>query len=280
MISILLLFGLFWLLSELSGFSILEFISNSKNLFKSSDAESADAAGDESFSINTLEDEINKFSILLYNNIPNENLNTLLRRSKILIVNDGYGGMETTGWVKELAKYVKNHAINDRCQSDFCRLKVYSGFYRIDGRRITDEKLIFVIAERLCLMILNNGNTHFDSSNSMSGCDVRPNDPIEYELFCADILRSTGWQVSPTKTSGDQGADLIAIKSKRVLLIQCKLYTKPVGNKAVQEVVSALKYYGGNEGAVVTNSEFTTSAKRLANANCIKLIHDSELFRI
>ena len=37
-----------------------------------------------------------------------------------------------------------------------------------------------------------------------------------------------------------------------------------VGNKAVQEVISAVSFYGGDEGWVITNSSFTPSAIALA----------------
>ena len=281
MIVIPILFALIWFSLEVSGFAVFDFIIEKVgNLFTSSKEKPNWDSGEAAASIMTFDDKINIFADLLHKNIPDEHRTTLLRKAKILLVNDGYGGMETTDWLKELAKYVKNHAINNSCESDFRNLKFESNFYRIEERKITEDKLIFLIAERLGLIILKNNIIEFDSTNSKQDFDVRPTNPIEYELFCAGILRNAGWQVSTTKASGDQGADLIAKKSERILLVQCKLYTKPVGNKAVQEIVSALQYYGGNEGAVVTNSEFTISAKKLANANGVMLIHDSVLFKI
>jgi Restriction endonuclease len=71
--------------------------------------------------------------------------------------------------------------------------------------------------------------------------------------------------------TGDQGADLIAKKNGRTIIIQAKCYQGTVGNKAVQEVISALAYYGGDEGWVVTNSFFTPSAKALAHPSFCSL---------
>ena len=51
----------------------------------------------------------------------------------------------------------------------------------------------------------------------------------------------------------------------------CAIYFA-VGNKAVQEVTSAVAYYRGDEGWVITNSSFTPSAKALAQKSHIKLI--------
>jgi len=46
--------------------------------------------------------------------------------------------------------------------------------------------------------------------------------------------------------------------------MQAKYYTNPVGNKAIQEVVAAIPFYGANKGMVATNSPFTKSAIALA----------------
>ena len=55
------------------------------------------------------------------------------------------------------------------------------------------------------------------------------------------------------------------------------MYQKPVGNSAVQEVVAGIGYYGANVGVVISNAGYTNSAKKLAEANNIKLIHHSEI---
>ena len=58
----------------------------------------------------------------------------------------------------------------------------------------------------------------------------------EYEKYCKYILEQRGWTVNLTSKSGDQGVDLIASKEYLKVCIQCKRYSKPVGNKAVQEI--------------------------------------------
>ena len=50
-----------------------------------------------------------------------------------------------------------------------------------------------------------------------------------------------------------RGADLIAERDGRKAIIQTKRYDGAVGNKAVQEVIGALTFYGGDEGWAVTN---------------------------
>jgi hypothetical protein len=103
--------------------------------------------------------------------------------------------------------------------------------------------------------------------NSLSG--------TEFESYVARILQKSGWHVSGTPATGDQGADLIASRGNRKIAIQVKRYTSSVGNSAVQEVVGAVRFYGTNEGCVITNSSFTPSARSLAQKNDIRLIGGS-----
>lgn len=87
----------------------------------------------------------------------------------------------------------------------------------------------------------------------------------EFEMFVAGILKQIGFRnIRFTKVSGDQGVDIIAEKEFVRYAIQCKRYSEPVGNKAVQEVISGKIYYDCHVGAVVTNNYFTESAKQLA----------------
>jgi len=102
----------------------------------------------------------------------------------------------------------------------------------------------------------------------------------EFESYVSRILQRCGWDVSGTPTTGDQGADLIASKENRKVAIQVKRYTSNVGNSAVQEVVGAVRFYGANEGCVITNSSFTASARSLAQKNNIRLIEGSNLDKL
>ena len=92
---------------------------------------------------------------------------------------------------------------------------------------------------------------------------------FDFEIFCEQKLTNEGWVVTKTKSGADQGLDLIAQKGKQRIGIQCKKYARPVGNKAVQEVISGLQFYNNPQGAVLTNNTFTKSAIQLANASNI-----------
>jgi restriction system protein len=115
-------------------------------------------------------------------------------------------------------------------------------------------------------------NTH-----TVSGIVPMDTSPLDFEGMCAGVLRQHGWNSSTTKGSGDQGADVIAEHSGKKLVIQCKLYSGNVGNKAVQEALAAKHFYSADFAAVVCKSDFTKSAKQLAQSSGIDIMTFDEL---
>jgi len=80
----------------------------------------------------------------------------------------------------------------------------------------------------------------------------------EFELFTAAVLKGCGFIIEElTKTTGDYGADIIVSFAQIRIAVQCKRYSHPVGVKAVQEVISAMKHYDCEEAIVITNNYFT-----------------------
>lgn len=89
-------------------------------------------------------------------------------------------------------------------------------------------------------------------------------DGLEFESYCCGLFNSLDFVTERTKSSGDQGADLIYYDGLEKVVVQLKRYDGNVGNKAVQEVFSAKGYYKSCRGIVLTNSFFTKSAYELA----------------
>ncbi len=71
--------------------------------------------------------------------------------------------------------------------------------------------------------------------------------------------------------------DVVAEKNHVRVVLQCKLYKRPVGNKAVQEAAAARAHERANFGFVVSNSKYTQDAEQLASTNSILLLHYSDL---
>jgi HJR/Mrr/RecB family endonuclease len=104
---------------------------------------------------------------------------------------------------------------------------------------------------------------------------------LDFETYVARVLQHNGFEsIRGTPVTGDQGADLIATKDGKKIIVQAKRYEGTVGNKAVQEVLSAVAFYGGDQGWVITNSTFTTSAKQLAQRTGIILVDGHDLDRM
>jgi len=102
----------------------------------------------------------------------------------------------------------------------------------------------------------------------------------EFEQFLSLCYRKLGFKVQMTPASQDFGADLILYKDDTKSVVQAKRYKEPVGIKAVQEVIGAIKHYRGNRGIVITNSSFTENACALARSNDIELIDRRELINL
>lgn len=179
---------------------------------------------------------------------------TLIRKYKQLLIINDYGVKDDSRWFDELRYFYKEMMSFQ---------KVRRGF--VDP--ITQEKFVSLIHGEVIDLI----NTE-SLDNDFIGTD-----PIADEVWCADKLTKSGWSARLTKATGDQGIDIVAERDGVKIGIQCKLYSKPVGNKAVQEVFAVIPFHGMEFGAVVTNSTYTLSAKELANSTNILLLHHSQL---
>ena len=102
----------------------------------------------------------------------------------------------------------------------------------------------------------------------------------KFEHKCAQMLRRKGFHhVEVTKKSGDQGVDIIAYRHFSKYAIQCKYYSYPVGNKAVQEVYAGGKYYDCDRCIVMTKGTFTKAAISAANKLDVKLWENCSLLK-
>lgn len=105
---------------------------------------------------------------------------------------------------------------------------------------------------------------------SISNVDIM--DGFEFEEFLLSLFIKMGYKGRKTQATNDQGGDLILEKLGQKTVVQAKCYQSNVGNKAIQEVVSAKAYYKCDRMMVVTNSYFTNQAKELARTNNVELI--------
>ena len=186
---------------------------------------------------------------------------TLYIREKQTVYKDAYGDYKFDRWNSEKKYFIKE--------------KVFPALFEsgIEPFDIEEDSSVWLELER----VIDTTVSEFSSTQIelVNFDDISTGQ--EYEIVCQEILEALGWTVNNTPTSGDQGADLIAEKEGCRLVIQCKFYSTSVGNKAVQEVVAATRYYEADLGVVVSNNTFTKSARQLAESNSVILLHHDDL---
>lgn len=190
-----------------------------------------------------------------WKNIINKHIVVLSKKHKILYSKDDYGIVKKDKWIKEVKYFLETISLNDvNNEEEF-------------------EKFIEILHDEI-----DEYNDSIKSENDELEFDKNMS-PNDYEYYCKDILVAQGIDARVTKQTGDQGVDVIVHNKNNeiVVVIQCKLYSSAVGNKAVQEVYAAKQHFGAKFAMVVTNNTYTKSAIELSNTTGVKLLHHEDL---
>lgn len=128
---------------------------------------------------------------------------------------------------------------------------------------------IFVV---LICLVLFASKDNFKPKKLANLTEVDDMSGLDFEAWCANLLSKNGFSnVYVTPRSGDQGVDIIAWKKHEKYAIQCKRYSKAVGNKPIQEVYTGKTIYGCSRAIVITNNYFTPGAVKAAKATNVEL---------
>lgn len=185
-------------------------------------------------------------------------LKALADRRDTLVRVDHYGIVDGADWNKELQHFV-DKVIRPVLTDEEAQAVARAGLSQVSQRLIEEP------VARHCERRPSPARVPEDMS------------ALDFEGLCAAVLRRNGWNASTTKGSGDQGADVIADKGGIKLILQCKLHSKAVGNKAVQEALAAKHFYGAQHAAVVCKTSYTKSAKVLAQTANVDIMVYPEL---
>ncbi len=184
-----------------------------------------------------------------------QKISSLVRRRAQLVTPDAYGKPQFEKWGKELDHFITQH-IGPLTQDE-----------RAELQREGPTFVNWIDANVVAAMM--NQPVFQAFSDSMT--------PTEFEDFCANELRQSGWNARVTQQSRDQGADVIAELGHLRIVLQCKLWSQPVGNKAVQEAAAARQHEQASYGIVVTNNRYTPAAEQLASTTGTLLLHYGDL---
>ena len=80
----------------------------------------------------------------------------------------------------------------------------------------------------------------FGRENIITIEDVDKISGPEFEILAGLLFEKMGYNVTITKHSGEQGADLIIEKFGERIVVQTKNWENNVTNKAIQEVVTSI----------------------------------------
>ena len=181
---------------------------------------------------------------------------TLRRKRFQLLIPDDYGHVDGGNWYKEVTSFVDRVVLP------------------AIGETAIEERTFACIIERVEQIAAEitpekTPDSFVDSSRQIAA--------EEFEVHCAEILQGQGWKTRLTKRSGDQGVDIVAERGGITVVFQCKWYNSVVGNGAVQEVHAGKGFAHADIGVVVSNANFTSSARELAHALGVLLLHHSQL---
>ena len=98
-----------------------------------------------------------------------------------------------------------------------------------------------------------------------------------FEIFMADLFRAMGHQASVLGGSGDQGVDIIVGYQGHHVAVQCKNYSRAVGNKPVQEVFAGARHHRCTQAWVVAPAGYTKGAVELARSTGVRLFDASAI---
>lgn len=199
--------------------------------------------------------------------------NTLAQRRQNALAQNHYGVVHAEKWDKELSYFCQTilepTLIQNRLGSFWAQLEKPT-LRRI--QRVTKK----IIEDNTAALATQGAEISTAASLQFNAAM----NPADYERLCSHLLQQAGWNAQPTAPGSDQGVDVIAYKDGIHFVVQCKLYSRPVGNKAVQEIFSARQHHFAHSAAVVSNAGYTESARQLAQSTGVHLLHHSDLVNL
>lgn len=130
------------------------------------------------------------------------------------------------------------------------------------------------------LILIYMKNKKNIKKNNFVGIDYMKLNPYEFESFCARVLNANGYQVMPTRKSGDGGKDLIGMDNKNQQIFgEVKQFNKEnkIGRPLLQKLRGVMADANVQQGIFITTSDFTQEAKEYARRNKIRCINKQGL---
>lgn len=142
-----------------------------------------------------------------------------------------------------------------------------------------------VLALILGFFAYHEGKRYFDAKEAVR--DISLMAPYEFEQYIAGLFRRMGYSAEVTQKSdyekgGDYGADIIARKDGRTIVVQVKKWAPHnlVGAPDVRSVLGCLHTFKAEKAILLTTSDFTEQAHKQAKGAPIELWDGAYLERM
>jgi len=104
---------------------------------------------------------------------------------------------------------------------------------------------------------------------------------LELEKLAAQVYKRIGYQVQHVGKMGDHGIDVLLINpSNQKEIVQCKQWSKPVGEPVLRDLYGAMMHDQAVRGWVWAPRGFSRPAKAWAKGKPIVLVDDAEINRL
>lgn len=185
------------------------------------------------------------------------------------VATDEYGDEDAEALNREIPKLISKLKFESE---NFAKFTDGQSF---DKRQIED-KITQILADRFKVYYLEQKSV----ASTVSLGQLQDMSGTDFEHYVVGLLKEAGAaDARPTAGSGDQGADVLFSFNGLKIVVQTKRHSKPVGNKAIQEVYAAKAYYKCDVAWAISSSTFTDSARRLARETGVHLFEGVDLPR-
>lgn len=172
--------------------------------------------------------------------------------------------------------YLFTYKTESKEQLDYLMSNQKEMFEKLDAK--PTFKVLFDTTFQMEINNTPNVNSSFSQNDSCKNFDFDSMNGHDFEHFCAKLLKENNYiNVEVTQGSGDHGIDITAEKDGITYAIQCKCYSKDIGNAAIQQAYTGKRIYKKDVAVVMTNRCFTPQAKEEAETTGVKLWDRSKL---
>jgi restriction endonuclease Mrr len=135
--------------------------------------------------------------------------------------------------------------------------------------------------ERIWQRAMTGWQNNRHSMTAAQGQSVRHLSDLELEKLAEQVYKKLGYRVQHVGQTGDHGIDVLLINpNNQKEVVQCKQWSKPVGEAALRDLYGAMMHDQAIRGWIWAPRGFSGPAKAWAQGKPIVLVDDAEINRL